>query len=98
MLPLGAHRGARRTSLVLLQLIVFVTYIFGATATLAEEPAPEEAPPSGPADQAPGTPDVENESRTATFEFSSDQVGSTFECRLTGEATGTTWQTCTSAR
>ena len=49
-----------------------------------------------PADQAPGTPDIENESRTATFEFSSDQVGSTFECRLTGEATGTTWQTCTS--
>ena len=53
---------------------------------------------SGPADQAPGTPDIENESRTATFEFSSDQVGSTFECRLTGEATGTTWQACTSPR
>ena len=44
MLPFGAHRGARRTSLVLLQLIVFVTYIFGATATLAEEPAPEPTP------------------------------------------------------
>jgi len=51
---------------------------------------------SGPVDQAPATPDIENESRTAQFEFSSDQAGSTFECRLTGEASGTTWQTCTS--
>ncbi len=37
MLPLGAHRGARRTTLVLLQLLVFVTYIFGPTATFAED-------------------------------------------------------------
>ena len=53
---------------------------------------------SGPVDQAPATPDIENENRTATFEFGSDQTGSTFECRLTGEASGTTWQTCTSPR
>ncbi|MDZ5622522.1 right-handed parallel beta-helix repeat-containing protein [Nocardioides sp. HM23] len=53
---------------------------------------------SGPEDQEPSTPDVENESRTATFEFSSDQPGSTFECRLTSEAGGTTWQACTSPK
>jgi CSLREA domain-containing protein len=53
---------------------------------------------SGPADQAPDTPDIQNESRTAEFAFTSDQLGSTFECRLTGEATGTTWQTCMSPK
>ena len=51
---------------------------------------------SGPVDEDPSTPDIENESRTATFQFSSDQAGSTFECRLTGEATGSSWETCTS--
>ncbi|WP_162605917.1 right-handed parallel beta-helix repeat-containing protein [Jiangella aurantiaca] len=53
---------------------------------------------SGPADQNPSTPDVENESRSAEFVFSSDQSSSTFECRLTGEATGTTWETCSSPK
>ncbi len=53
---------------------------------------------SGPADQAPATPDIENEARSATFEFTSDQPGSTFECRLTGESTGTSWQACESPR
>ncbi|WP_165821285.1 right-handed parallel beta-helix repeat-containing protein [Nocardioides gansuensis] len=51
---------------------------------------------SGPADQAPATPDIENEGRTAEFVFSSDQSASTFECRLTGETTGTAWQPCAS--
>jgi len=32
----GAHRRAGRPSLVLLQLLVFVFYIFGPTGTLAE--------------------------------------------------------------
>ncbi|SDU18316.1 parallel beta-helix repeat (two copies) [Jiangella alkaliphila] len=53
---------------------------------------------AGPADQEPDTLDIENESRTAEFEFSTDQAGSTFECRLTGEDTGTTWEACTSPR
>ena len=30
--------------LVLLQLLVFVTYIFGPTAAFAEEPTPEPSP------------------------------------------------------
>ena len=37
MLPV-AHRRASRPVLVLLQLLVFVTYIFGPTAAFAEEP------------------------------------------------------------
>ena len=44
MLPLGAHHGARRTVLVLLQLLVFVTYIFGPTSTFAEDPSPDPSP------------------------------------------------------
>jgi hypothetical protein len=51
-----------------------------------------------PADQDPTTPDIENQSQAATFEFSSDQTGSTFECRLTGETTGVAWETCTSPK
>ena len=53
---------------------------------------------SGPEDQAPEDPDIQNESRTATFTFSSDQAPSTFACRLTGETTGTAWETCTSPK
>jgi hypothetical protein len=53
---------------------------------------------SGPADQHTSTPDVENESRSATFEFVSDQAGSTFQCRLTGEATGTSWEACSTGK
>ena len=34
----GAHRRPSRIALVLLQILVFVTYIFGPTASLAEEP------------------------------------------------------------
>ncbi|HEV2952080.1 MAG TPA: hypothetical protein VGZ51_08245, partial [Actinomycetota bacterium] len=52
---------------------------------------------SGPEDQG-AEPGIQNESRTATFHFSSDQMGSTFECRLTGEATGTEWEPCTSPK
>ena len=40
----GAHRRTSRASLVLLQLLVFVTYIFGPTATFAEDPLPEPTP------------------------------------------------------
>ena len=43
MLPV-AHRRASRPVLVLLQLLVFVTYIFGPTATFAEDPTPEPTP------------------------------------------------------
>jgi parallel beta-helix repeat protein len=50
----------------------------------------------GPEDQAPEDADIQNESRTATFWFGSDQPPSSFECRLTGENTGTTWEPCTS--
>ncbi|MBA2634147.1 MAG: S8 family serine peptidase [Chloroflexi bacterium] len=41
----GAHRRrASRPALVLLQILVFVTYIFGPTAAFAEDPAPEPTP------------------------------------------------------
>ncbi|HEX7255365.1 MAG TPA: right-handed parallel beta-helix repeat-containing protein [Gaiellaceae bacterium] len=53
---------------------------------------------SGPVDQAPEDPGIQNESRTATFTFSSDQLPSTFECRFTGESTGTAWELCTSPK
>jgi parallel beta-helix repeat protein len=53
---------------------------------------------SGPEDQAPEDPDIQNESRTATFTFSSDQLPSTFECRLTSENGGTAWEPCTSPK
>ena len=43
MLPV-AHRRASRPVLVLLQLLVFVTYIFGPTAAFAEDPTPEPTP------------------------------------------------------
>ena len=43
MLPRAHHR-ASRPVLVLLQLLVFVTYIFGPTAAFAEDPIPEPTP------------------------------------------------------
>ncbi len=39
-----AHRRVRRTSLVVLQLLVFVTYVFGPTSAFAEDPSPEPSP------------------------------------------------------
>ena len=45
----GAPRRAGRTALVLLQLLVFVGYILGPTATLAEDPLPEPTPAESPA-------------------------------------------------
>ena len=67
MLPV-AHRRASRPVLVLLQLLVFVTYIFGPTATFAEDPIPEPSPtesvapepstdPTPEATPAPSEPD-----------------------------------------
>ena len=54
---------------------------------------------AGPADQSSEHPDIQNESPTATFTFASDQENSTFECQLIGEeATGTSWETCTSGK
>ncbi len=44
MLPSGAHRRPGRTALVVLQLIVFVTYLFGPTSALAEDPTFEPTP------------------------------------------------------
>ena len=52
MLPSGPHRRPGRTALVLLQLIVFVTYVFGPTATLAEDPTPEPSPTESTAPEA----------------------------------------------
>ena len=52
MLPPAAHRRPGRTALVLLQLIVFVTYVFGPTATLAEDPTPEPSPTESSAPEA----------------------------------------------
>jgi hypothetical protein len=49
-------------------------------------------------DQEPSTEDVETERRSAEFTFSSDQPGSTFECRLTGETVATSWEACTSPK
>ena len=40
----GAHRRVSRPMLVVLQLLVFVTYIFGPTAALGEEPTPDPTP------------------------------------------------------
>ena len=65
----GAHRRrASRPALVLLQILVFVTYIFGPTAAFAEDPAPEPTPiesvapepstePSADPTPAPSEPD-----------------------------------------
>ena len=40
----GAHRRTSRSALVLLQLLVFVTYIFGPTAAFAVDPTDSPAP------------------------------------------------------
>ena len=53
---------------------------------------------SGPEDQAPAEPGIQNESRTATFDVQLRPAPSTFECRLTGETTGTAWEPCTSPK
>ena len=55
MLPSGVTRRPGRTALVVLQLLVFVTYIFGPTATLAEDPTPDPSPTESAAPEA--TPD-----------------------------------------
>ena len=53
----GAPRRAGRTALVLLQLLVFVGYILGPTATLAEDPLPEPTPAESPApERVPAPP------------------------------------------
>ncbi len=55
MLPMGATRRPGRTALVVLQLLVFVTYLFGPTATFAEDPTPDPSPSESAAPEA--TPD-----------------------------------------
>ena len=54
MSPLAARRPSR-TALVLIQLLVFVTYIFGPTASMAQDPSPEPAPTESAAPES--TPD-----------------------------------------
>jgi hypothetical protein len=49
-----------------------------------------------PADEDPVELGVQTDNQSATFEFSSDQTGSTFECSLAGETTATGWVSCTS--
>src|SRR5687767_6551667 len=56
----GAHRRASRPVLVLLQLLVFVTYIFGPTAAFAVEPT--DSPEATPTDSA--APEVSSEPST----------------------------------
>ncbi len=52
----------------------------------------------GPDDEDPVEPGIQNDGSSATFTFSSDQPGSTFECRLTSETTGDTWESCDSGK
>jgi len=54
----GAHRRTSRSALVLLQLLVFVTYIFGPTTAFAVDPTPEPTPTESAA------PDVSSEPST----------------------------------
>ena len=54
----GAHRGAGRPALVLLQLLVFVTYIFGPTASFAEEPTQDPSPTESAAPETTPEPTV----------------------------------------
>ncbi|HTG49771.1 MAG TPA: hypothetical protein VL915_04715, partial [Gemmatimonadales bacterium] len=51
----AAHRRPTRVALVVLQLLVFVTYIFGPTASFAEEPTPDPTPAESTAPEP--TPD-----------------------------------------
>jgi hypothetical protein len=60
MSPSAAHGRIGRSALVVLQLVVFVTYLFGPTAALGQDPTPEptatESPAAEPtADPAPST-------------------------------------------
>ena len=55
----GAHRRTSRSALVLLQLLVFVTYIFGPTAAFAEEPTPEPTPTESVAPEPSAEPTAE---------------------------------------
>src|SRR5688572_5965828 len=59
----GAHRRASRPALVLLQLLVFITYILGPTAAFAEEPAPE--PTATESSEPEATPEPSTEPTTA---------------------------------
>ena len=59
MLPSGAHRRPGRTALVVLQLIVFVTYLFGPTSALAEDPTPEPTPTESSTPEATPEPTPE---------------------------------------
>src|SRR5688572_14792776 len=58
----GAHRRASRPALVLLQLLVFITYILGPTAAFAEEPAPE--PTATESSEPEATPEPSTEPST----------------------------------
>src|SRR5687768_16492581 len=54
----GARRRAAKPTLVLLQLLVFLTYIFGPTASLAEEPTPEPSATESTVPEATSEPTV----------------------------------------
>src|SRR5687768_10902811 len=54
----GAHRRAGRPALVLLQLLVFLTYIFGPTASLADEPTPDPSATESTAPEPTSEPTV----------------------------------------
>src|SRR5687767_4610986 len=54
----GARRRAAKPTLVLLQLLVFLTYIFGPTASLAEEPTPDPSATESTAPEVTSEPTV----------------------------------------
>ena len=58
-----ANRRASRPALVLLQVLVFVTYLLGPTSALGEEPSPD---PSAPTPSAPESPAPEPPSDPST--------------------------------
>ena len=58
-MPSGATRRPGRTALVVLQLLVFVTYIFGPTTTLAEDPTPDPSPTESAAPEQTPDPTAE---------------------------------------
>ncbi len=53
---------------------------------------------SGPEDKDPLEQGVQTDETSATFEFESDQAGSTFECQLTAENSTLTWSPCESPK
>ncbi len=55
----GAHRRAGRPALVLLQILVFITYIFGPTASLADEPTPDPSATESAAPEPTAEPTAE---------------------------------------